>query len=62
MLKSFAANLLSAFAMAYFIRLGNAWNLITGMKFGMVGGCGITLASQVLVANWQGTKTTVLVH
>lgn len=61
MLKSFTANLLCAFAMAYFIRLGNAWNMITGLKFGIVGGFGITVASQLMVANWQGTRNSVLV-
>lgn len=61
MVKSFAANLLCAFAMAYFIRLDmNGSNVITGIKLGIVGGCGLTLGSQIMVGNWQGTKTKVL--
>lgn len=61
MIKSFAANLLCAFAMNYFIHLlGNGSDMMIGLKLGIVAGCGLTLGSQIMVANWQGTKTKVL--
>ncbi len=61
MLKSFLANLLCAFAMAYFLGLVGVYNLHTGVKIGIAGGCGLALASQLMVANWQGTKTSVII-
>jgi hypothetical protein len=61
MMKSFIANLLCAFTMAYFLGLVGVYNLHTGIKLGIAGGCGLTLASQLMVANWQGTKMRVVV-
>ena len=61
MLKSFLWNLLAAFAMAYFIHLGYAYSALYGLKLGIVGGCGLSLASLGMTANWQNTKTSVLV-
>jgi len=60
MLKSFLANLLCAFALAFIIRLDAAYRLETGIKLGIVCGAGITLASQMMGANWIGTKRSVL--
>ncbi len=60
MLKSFLANLLCAFALAWLIRLDAGYKMSTGIKLGVV--CAfLTLGSQMMVANWQGTKTKVLV-
>ncbi len=61
MLKSFAANLLCAFAVAWLVRFGLTYNLVGGIKLGIVCGCGLTLASIAMVGNWQNTKTSVLV-
>jgi hypothetical protein len=61
MLKSFTANLLCSFAMAYFIHIAGAYSLESGVKLGIVGGCGLTLSSQLMVANWQGTKPGVMI-
>ena len=60
MVKSFIANLLCAFAMAYFIQIAGAYTMSSGIKLGLVAGCGLTLGSQLMVANWQGTKSGVI--
>ncbi len=60
MVKSFIANLLCAFSMAFILHLSGAYNLMGGIKLGIVGGCGLTLGSQLMVANWQGTKSGVV--
>ncbi len=61
MVKSFLANLLCAFTVAYIVRLGWGYSVSTGIKLGLVCGCGFALSSLLMVANWQGTKTVVII-
>jgi hypothetical protein len=62
MLKSYAANLLCAFAMAFFLKAAdNGHNMIVGLKLGIVGGCGLSLSSLLMMANWQNTKRSILI-
>ena len=60
MAKSFVANLLCAFSLAFLIKAIGGGNAMFGIKLGIVCGCGLTLASQMMVANWQNTKTIVM--
>jgi len=61
MAKSFVANLLSAFSIAFLIKAIGGGDAMFAIKMGIVCGCGLTLASQMMVANWQNTKASVLV-
>jgi len=61
MVKSFIANVLTAFGVAYVIHLNQNYNVETGIKVGLMLGVCIAFASELMVANWQGTKTKVLV-
>lgn len=61
MLKSFAANLLCAFAIAFFLHVTGGHNIVAATKVGIVVGCGFTLSSQLMVANWQNTKSSVVI-
>jgi len=58
--KSFLANLLTVLAMAYFIHIDQGYNVMTALKLGIAAGCGLTLGSIFMVANWQGTKPVVV--
>ncbi len=60
MVKSFAANLLCAFSIAFLIKAIGGGDALFGIKLGIVCGGGLTLASLLMVANWQNTKTSVL--
>ncbi|MCX6292014.1 MAG: DUF1761 domain-containing protein [Bacteroidetes bacterium] len=47
MLKSFSANLLCAFAMAFIIRVDSSYNMTTAIKLGIACGAGLTLSTAV---------------
>jgi len=61
MVKSFLWNLLCAFAVAYLINAFNAYNTNAGLRIGLAAGAGLSLASLGMTANWQGTKSIVLI-